>query len=131
VLVNPGWLAVYGKEARKAGAEGNLVAVSKGEKVQNRGHRTQGHRPSRRRATPKPRCCRRWKAPARWSTTRNCGGDGRRGLGTPATRAQIIEGLIGEQYMHREGRELIPTAKAFSLMTLLRGLGIAELTRPS
>jgi DNA topoisomerase-3 len=42
-----------------------------------------------------------------------------RGLGTPATRAQIIENLIGEQYMHREGRELIPTAKAFSLMTLL------------
>ncbi len=43
-----------------------------------------------------------------------------RGLGTPATRAQIIENLIGEQYMHREGRELIPTAKAFSLMTLLQ-----------
>ena len=25
------------------------------------------------------------------------------GLGTPATRAQIIENLIGEQYIHREG----------------------------
>ena len=53
-----------------------------------------------------------------------------RGLGTPATRAQIIENLIGEQYMQREGRELIPTAKAFSLMTLLNGLGIHELTQP-
>ena len=53
-----------------------------------------------------------------------------RGLGTPATRAQIIENLLGEQYMHREGRELIPTAKAFSLMTLLTGLGIKELTQP-
>jgi DNA topoisomerase-3 len=53
-----------------------------------------------------------------------------RGLGTPATRAQIIENLIGEQYMHREGRELIPTAKAFTLMTLLNGLGINELTQP-
>ena len=53
-----------------------------------------------------------------------------RGLGTPATRAQIIENLIGEQYMLREGRELIPTAKAFSLMTLLNGLGIPELTQP-
>jgi DNA topoisomerase-3 len=53
-----------------------------------------------------------------------------RGLGTPATRAQIIENLIGEQYMVREGRELIPTAKAFSLMTLLNGLGINELTQP-
>jgi DNA topoisomerase-3 len=53
-----------------------------------------------------------------------------RGLGTPATRAQIIENLIGEQYLHREGRELQPTAKAFSLMTLLNGLGIDELTAP-
>jgi DNA topoisomerase-3 len=51
-----------------------------------------------------------------------------RGLGTPATRAQIIENLLGEQYLHREGRELQPTAKAFSLMTLLNGLGIPELT---
>jgi DNA topoisomerase-3 len=53
-----------------------------------------------------------------------------RGLGTPATRAQIIENLIGEQYLHREGRELQATAKAFSLMTLLNGLGVQELTAP-
>lgn len=53
-----------------------------------------------------------------------------RGLGTPATRAQIIENLLGEQYLHRENRELQPTAKAFSLMTLLNGLGIRELTAP-
>src|SRR4029434_6007562 len=53
-----------------------------------------------------------------------------KGLGTPATRAAIIEGLINEKYMMREGRELIPTAKAFQLMTLLRGLGVEELSRP-
>jgi len=47
-----------------------------------------------------------------------------------ATRAQIIEGLINEKYMYREGRDLIPTAKAFQLMTLLRGLGVEDLTRP-
>ena len=29
-----------------------------------------------------------------------------KGLGTPATRAAIIEGLIFEKYVHREGREL-------------------------
>src|SRR6476620_9589351 len=52
------------------------------------------------------------------------------GLGTPATRAAIIEGLIGEKYMLRDGRELIPTAKAFQLMTLLRGLGVEELSKP-
>ena len=52
-----------------------------------------------------------------------------KGLGTPATRAATIEGLINEKYMLREGRELIPTAKAFQLMTLLRGLGVEELSR--
>ena len=52
-----------------------------------------------------------------------------KGLGTPATRAAIIEGLIAEKYMLREGRELIPTAKAFQLMTLLRGLGVEELSK--
>jgi DNA topoisomerase-3 len=53
-----------------------------------------------------------------------------KGLGTPATRATIIEGLIYERYVHRTGRELQPTAKAFSLITLLRGLEIAELSSP-
>jgi len=52
-----------------------------------------------------------------------------KGLGTPATRSSIIEGLIAEKYMLREGRELIPTAKAFQLMTLLRGLGVEELSK--
>jgi DNA topoisomerase-3 len=53
-----------------------------------------------------------------------------KGLGTPATRAQIIEGLIYERYIYREGKDLIPTAKAFSLMTLLHGLGVPELFSP-
>ncbi len=53
-----------------------------------------------------------------------------KGLGTPATRAAIIEGLIFENYLQRLGRELQPTAKAFSLITLLRGLKIPELTSP-
>jgi DNA topoisomerase-3 len=52
-----------------------------------------------------------------------------KGLGTPATRAATIEGLINEKYMLREGREMIPTAKAFQLMTLLRGLGVEELSK--
>jgi DNA topoisomerase-3 len=53
-----------------------------------------------------------------------------RGLGTPATRAVIIEKLIAEEYVIRNARELQPTPKAFSLMTLLRGLEIPELTSP-
>jgi DNA topoisomerase III len=53
-----------------------------------------------------------------------------KGLGTPATRAAIIEGLIYEKYVLRKQRELQPTAKAFSLITLLRGLNIPELSSP-
>ena len=53
-----------------------------------------------------------------------------KGLGTPATRAAIIEGLIAENYIIRDGKDLIPTTKAFQLFTLLRGLGVTELTAP-
>jgi DNA topoisomerase-3 len=53
-----------------------------------------------------------------------------KGLGTPATRATIIEGLIWEKYVVRNGRELQPTAKAFSIITLLRGLNIPQLCSP-
>ena len=53
-----------------------------------------------------------------------------KGLGTPATRAATIEGLIYEKYIHRDGRDLVPGAKAFQLMTLLRGLGVEDLTKP-
>src|SRR3546814_3020562 len=53
-----------------------------------------------------------------------------RGLGTPATRAAIIEGLLNEGYLRREGRELVPSAKTRQLMTLLSGLRVSELTSP-
>jgi DNA topoisomerase-3 len=53
-----------------------------------------------------------------------------RGLGTPATRAQIIEGLILDGYIIRQGRDLIATSKGLSLITLLRGLGVTALTSP-
>jgi DNA topoisomerase-3 len=35
-----------------------------------------------------------------------------RGLGTPATRADTIDGLIRQKYVDRQQRELVPTAKA-------------------
>ncbi len=53
-----------------------------------------------------------------------------RGLGTPATRSAIIEGLLNENYLYRKGRDLTTTAKACQLMTLLCGLGIKELISP-
>ncbi|MDO9278368.1 MAG: DNA topoisomerase III [Polaromonas sp.] len=137
VLVKPGWLAIYGKEAAaevaepKDGDKGqNLVPVKPGELV------------SVETVDPKGL---KTRPPARYSEATLLGameGAGKtieddelreamqeKGLGTPATRAATIEGLIAEKYMLREGRELIPTAKAFQLMTLLRGLGVEELSR--
>ncbi|MCO8644753.1 DNA topoisomerase III [Burkholderia multivorans] len=129
VLVEPGWLQVYGRDAE--GADANLVQVQKDEKVKT-------DEIAAVALVTKP--------PARYSEATLLSameGAGKlveddelreamaaKGLGTPATRAAIIEGLLGEKYLVREGRELIPTAKAFQLMTLLRGLGVKELTAP-
>jgi DNA topoisomerase-3 len=133
VLVRPGWLAIYGKEAQDENAEGpqSLVPVQPGEDVLVESVDTKGLKT---------------RPPARYSEATLLGameGAGKlveddelreamqeKGLGTPATRAAIIEGLLNEKYMIRDGRELIPTAKAFQLMTLLRGLGVEELSKP-
>jgi DNA topoisomerase-3 len=53
-----------------------------------------------------------------------------RGLGTPATRAAIIEKLIKEKYVVREGKDLTPTGKAFELLALLEAMKIEVLASP-
>lgn len=53
-----------------------------------------------------------------------------RGLGTPATRAAIIEKLINDKYIVREQRELVPTGKAFELLSLLEARRIEVLASP-
>ena len=131
VLVNAGWLAVYGREIDDDTAATNLAPVKSGEKVKAQTVEVKAN-------TTKP--------PARYSEATLLSameGAGKaiddeelraamkeKGLGTPATRAAIIEGLLYEKYLHREGRELIPTAKASSLMIALHGLGIPELYSP-
>ncbi len=133
VMVNPGWQAVYGKEAQAEGTDDNstLVAVEPGEPVL---------------AQEVKVIANQTRPPARFneatllSAMENAGklvedeelreAMSAKGLGTPATRASIIEGLVYENYLQRVGRELHPTAKAFSLITLLRGLKVPELTSP-
>ncbi len=41
------------------------------------------------------------------------------GLGTPATRAEIIEKLLYTNYIERQGKELVPTSKGFQLINLV------------
>lgn len=129
VLVKPGWLAVYGKEAQEDDA--NLVAVAPGEVV-----RTESVDVVALKTRPPARYTEATLLSAMEGAGKLVEDDelreamAEKGLGTPATRAAIIEGLIYEKYMHREGRELVPGAKAFQLMTLLRGLGVEDLTKP-
>ena len=129
VLVNPGWLAVYGRSAEESSE--NLPAIAANENAAPREITVQ-------RIQTKP--------PARYTEATLLSameGAGKlveddelraamasKGLGTPATRAAIIEGLLQEEYIHREGRELVPTPKAFSLLFALHMLGIVELASP-
>lgn len=51
------------------------------------------------------------------------------GLGTPATRAEIIEKLLSNFYVERRGKELAPTSKGFQLVELVpESLRLPELT---
>jgi DNA topoisomerase-3 len=54
-----------------------------------------------------------------------------RGLGTPATRADTIDGLIYQKYMDRDQRELVPSAKAEQLIQFLTAVKAAEITSPA
>jgi DNA topoisomerase III len=54
-----------------------------------------------------------------------------RGLGTPATRADTIDGLINQKYMERAQRELIPTPKAEQLLQFLSAVKADALTSPA
>ncbi len=129
VLVTPGWLAVYGKEAQ--GEDASLAPVAPNEKV-----RTERVDVNALVTRPPPRFNEATLLSAMEGAGKTIEDEDLRdamrekGLGTPATRASIIEGLIAERYIHREGKELTPTAKAFSLMTLLHGLGVPELFSP-
>ena len=129
VLVAPGWLAVYGKEAQ--GEDATLVLVADGEKV-----RTENIDAVALATRPPARYNEATLLSAMEGAGKLVDDDelreamSARGLGTPATRASIIEGLIRESYLRRDGRELIPTAKARQLMTLLNGLDVNELTSP-
>ncbi|CAN1528969.1 TopA Topoisomerase IA [Burkholderiaceae bacterium] len=133
VLVEPGWQAIYGKEVdEEEDKESGKILVKL----------NAGEQPQVSEAEPKGL---KTRPPARYTEAtllgamENAGKQveddelreamQEKGLGTPATRSSIIEGLLNEKYMLRDGRELIPTAKAFQLMTLLRGLGVEELSR--
>ena len=48
------------------------------------------------------------------------------GIGTPATRAAIIETLLKREYMVRVKKSLVPTEKGLALYSIVRGMDIAD-----
>ncbi len=129
ILQNPGWLAIYGRSAQREGEDLPPIGES-----------------NRATAIEINALANQTKPPARYTEATLLSameGAGKlvedddlraameaKGLGTPATRAAIIEGLIQEEYVHRDGRELVPTPKAFSLLFALRHFGVTEITSP-
>jgi len=129
VLQSAGWLAVYGRAADEDNQ--NLPAIEPGEKVPVLEVSAQANQ-----TKPPPRYTEATLLSAMEGAGKLVEDDELRaameakGLGTPATRAATIEGLIREEYVNRDGRELVPTPKAFSLLFALHMLHIVELASP-
>jgi DNA topoisomerase-3 len=131
VLIVPGWLTVYGKAGQGDEENPNLPPLEKKERVWANDVEVKANET---------------KPPARFNEATLLSameGAGKlvedeelreamseRGLGTPATRAATIEGLIAEEYIIRNGRELQPTPKAFSLLFALEQLRVDEIRSP-
>src|SRR5438309_2719466 len=134
VLVEAGWKAVYGEEARQNGEEEDsggdqqLPKLDQGERVDTR--RVE----SLRKETQPPR---RFTEASLLAAMETAGKDIEdaelreamkdSGIGTPATRASIIERLIDVGYIEREGRALHATEKGVQVIRLL---GAHPLTSP-
>ena len=140
VLVFPGWRAVFGLEADAPQAEvaEGAEAAPKGDEdeKQQLPKLNEGEAVTAAADAEQPQE-KQTKPPARYSegtllsametagklvddeAMREAMKDG--GLGTPATRASIIELLIGRQYIQREGRALRVTGKGMKLIEILEG----------
>lgn len=135
ILIDPGWLAVYGKKLENEDADKILVPIIT---VDGKNEEAQVAHVEAREAQTRPPA--RFTEATLLSAMEGAGklvedeelreAMSQRGLGTPATRAAIIEGLLLDGYVAREGRELAATSKGMALINLLHHMGIAALTSP-
>ena len=130
ILREPGWLEVYGKLAASQDDD-SLVPVKEGENAAADSIEV-------RELETKPPA--RYNEGTLLSAMEGAGkliedeelreAMSQRGLGTPATRASVIEGLLTQEYIRREGRELAASAKGIKLITALREIKIDSLSSP-
>ncbi|MEO0510122.1 MAG: DNA topoisomerase III [Verrucomicrobiota bacterium] len=131
-LTEPGWLAVYGRVAGVAASKDELVAVDEGETAQTEAIEILD------KATQPPA---RYTESTLLSAMEGAGklidddelreAMAERGLGTPATRAATIEGLLRQKYIARDGRDLNVTGKGLRLIELCEEMHIEALSSPS
>ena len=114
IIVDPGWLAVYGREAAVSGDDDDktLVPITPNESA-----KVLDIEIKQDETKPPPRFNEATLLSAMEGAGKFVDDEELReamrekGLGTPATRAAIIEGLLHDGYLNRQGRELIVTAK--------------------
>jgi DNA topoisomerase-3 len=136
VLTAPGWLAVYGKSTVDDDSPDSkaLPALSAGDSGRARTLETVLHSESTK---PPPRYTEATLLSAMEGAGKLLDDEElaeamkERGLGTPATRADTIDGLINQKYMDRNQRELVPTAKAEQLVQFLTAVKAEALTSPA
>ena len=136
VLTSPGWLEVYGKNTIDEDSPDSkaLPALSPSDKNSAKTLETQLHEESTR---PPPRYTEATLLSAMEGAGKLVEDEElaeamkERGLGTPATRADTIDGLIYQKYMDRNQRELVPSSKAEQVMQFLTAVKAEDITSPA
>ncbi len=131
VLIVPGWLEVYGKKSVDGDETPSLCAAKDGESAKNYAIEV-----SQETTKPPPH----YNEATLLSSMEGAGklvddeelreAMSERGLGTPATRSNIIEGLIYEAYIARDQRDLVASQKGIALIDQLHEAGVEALTSP-
>ncbi|MCP5531276.1 MAG: DNA topoisomerase 3 [Opitutaceae bacterium] len=138
VLTSPGWLAVYGKSSVDDEGKGDksLPALT-GDDGSPARAKTREAKLHAEATKPPPRYSEATLLTAMETAGKLVDSDElaeamkERGLGTPATRADTIDGLINQKYVERNQRELVPTPKAEQLLEFLAAVKATALTSPA
>lgn len=131
ILVVPGWLSVYGRKPGVGAGKDELCVVQEGEDAD-----AINIEMIEKETNPPARYTESTLLSAMEGAGKLIDDDelreamSERGLGTPATRAATIEGLLRQKYLTRDGRELIATGKGVRLIDLLQDMDVKPLTSP-
>ncbi len=131
ILTKPGWLEVYGRRPGVAAGKDELVPVESGENAP-----VESIEVLHEETKPPARMTESTLLSAMEGAGKLIDDEAlreamaERGLGTPATRAATIEGLISQKYIAREGRDLFVSGSGMRLISLVREMNIEGLYSP-